>query len=97
MFSANTNYKLALLIVAAFAIAGCGNSLAKNMSSWVGKSESELLMRWGAPDTSIRTDDGKKVLTWKDVWNDRYHVYTCRKSFTIGNDGKVERWRYDGC
>lgn len=97
MWTAITNYKWTVIFIAIILIVGCGSRLAKDMSSWLGKSESELLMRWGAPDTSIRTEDGKKVLTWKDVWSDRYNVYTCRKSFTIGSDGKVERWRYDGC
>lgn len=86
-----------LLVMALLLNAGCV-SLSEVMQSWVGKSESELLSRWGAPDTSAQAGDGKRVLTWKNIWNDGYgNLYTCRKSFTIGTDGKVERWSYAGC
>lgn len=86
-----------LLVATLFLVSGCV-SLSETMRSWVGKSESELLSRWGAPDSSARTDDGKKVLTWKTLWTDSSgNLETCRQSFTIGTDGKVERWAYSGC
>jgi hypothetical protein len=88
---------LALSVVVLLLNTGCV-SLSDVMSSWVGKSESELLSRWGAPDSSAQTGDGKRVLTWKNIWSNGYgNLYTCRKSFTIGSDGKVERWSYASC
>jgi len=72
-------------------------STSEVMQSWVGKNESDLVSRWGAPDSSTQTSDGKRVLTWKTLWNDANNIYTCRKSFTIDSEGKVERWAYNGC
>jgi hypothetical protein len=86
----------ALLLACTLSFSGCV-STSEIMQSWVGRSESDLVSRWGAPDSSTQTDDGKKVLTWKTLWNDDNNIYTCRKSFTIGVAGKVERWAYNGC
>lgn len=67
------------------------------MRSWVGKDESELLSQWGAPDSALQANDGKRILTWKTLSGEGGNLYTCRQSFTIGTDGKVERWSYAGC
>ena len=84
--------------VAIFCLVGTGCvSTSEIMQSWVGTEESELLSKWGAPDSSAQASDVKKILTWKVLWNDGGNIYTCRKSFTISKEGKVEKWAYAGC
>lgn len=77
-------------------LSGCITT-AEIMKPWIGKSNQELLLSWGAPDGIAEIDDGKKVLTWKTIWSDDYGVHTCRKSFIIDVDGKIKRWSYSGC
>jgi hypothetical protein len=86
-----------LLVSAFFSLAGCGATLQKKMQSWVGSDESQLLSAWGAPDTSLETEDGKRIHTWKTMWNYNGSMYTCRQSFTINAERKVEKWAYVGC
>lgn len=90
--------KNVLIIVSILYITGCSASLDTKMQSWVGEEESKLLSTAGAPDTAIDTNDGKKVLTWKNMWTDnRGNIHTCRRSFTISENGKVEKWSYSDC
>ncbi len=89
-------FATAATVVLLFLTTGCV-STADVMKSWVGESESKLVSRWGAPDASVQTGDGKRVVTWKTLWNSSGNLYTCRRSFTIGAEGKVERWSYSGC
>jgi len=67
------------------------------MESWVGKPESELLSSWGLPDSSRKLDDGRVIHTWKTSWGKRNTLRTCRQTFTISTNGKVEQWAYKGC
>lgn len=86
-----------LTLLLAITLIGCGASIQKKMQSWVGADESQLLSSWGAPDTSLDTADGKRIHTWKTLWNYNGNMYTCRQSFTIDTEGKVEKWSYAGC
>lgn len=45
------------------------------MQSWVGEQESDLISRWGAPDSTVELKDGTKVCTWKRIWSDNYGVH----------------------
>lgn len=52
-------------------LASCGPSEAtmreeidSGMKSWVGKSETELVAKWGAPSRSYKTMDGSRELTY---------------------------------
>jgi len=78
---------------------GC-NTTAKVMKSWVGHSESQLVANWGAPDKTVNLPDGSKVYTWKStVMNgltDKSGTHEERKTFTIGSDGIVKSWSYEG-
>ena len=67
------------------------------MESWVGKPESDLLARWGAPDRTAEISNGGKVDTWVTEWNNNYGLQTCRKTFTMDGDGIVVQWAYSGC
>jgi hypothetical protein len=65
------------------------------MKSWVGHEESELVSKWGAPDSIIELQNGNKVYTWKRMWSDQYGVYQGRQSFTIDATGKVIKWSHE--
>lgn len=73
------------------------SKLEKAMDSWVGEPAGKLLASWGAPDTSVKLNDGSTVMTWKRIWfrNDVRHE--CRRSFTIGPDERVKSWTYQDC
>ena len=86
----------ALLVAIAVSAIACVSTTSL-MNSWIGKSESELLSSWGAPDTSRKMDDGRVIHTWKSLWGKRNNVRTCRKTFTISTAGKVEGAAYNGC
>lgn len=90
-------FRFLLLLIVSFHLIGCGATLQKKMQSWVGSDESQLLSSWGAPNSSLEAGDGKKIHTWITLWNYNGNVYTCRQSFTIDTEGKVERWSYSGC
>jgi hypothetical protein len=67
------------------------------MSSWVGKPMGGMLVMWGAPDNTIKLDDGTSVLTWKKEWYWNGYRHECRKSFTVGPDGNIKTWSYNDC
>lgn len=74
-------------------IIGCTTQAAV-MQSWVGQNEAELLERWGAPDSVMTLEDGRKVYTWKRIWNDNNGVHYGRQTFTIDANGKICSWSY---
>ena len=86
--------KLLSTILVLTLLVGC-RSPGKAMASWVGKPEAQLIASWGAPDSSMRLDDGSKVLTWKRIWSNHYHVGEGRQSFVISVNGMVQSWSYD--
>lgn len=94
--------RLSILLIASLLlfITGCKHGpsrLARTMDSWVGDPVESLVASWGAPDSSMQLGDGRSVLTWKqEYWRGQYR-HECRKSFTIGTDGRVERWSYNDC
>lgn len=67
------------------------------MEIWHGEPREKLLAAWGDPDQESQLEDGREVLTWLKVWNDQYSVRTCKRSFTIDENGKVEDWSYYEC
>jgi len=87
---------LALLATMTFST-GCHKGMAKSMDSWVGSTVGQLVEKWGAPDTSIKLDDGSSMLTWKNVWHRNNYRHECRQSFKIGPDGRVTTWSYQDC
>ena len=75
-------------------LTGCTTPSAV-MKSWVGHHESELLAKWGAPDSVMQLEDGKKIYTWKRVWSDQNGVHQGRQTFTIDTDGKITHWAHE--
>ncbi len=87
---------VAVLIAIAVSATSCITT-SNVMRSWVGKSESELLIGWGAPYSSRQLDDGRTIHTWRTYWGKRENIRTCLQTFTISAKGEVEKWSYKGC
>jgi hypothetical protein len=81
------------LALALLLAAGC---VGRRMDAWIGHPEHELLAHWGAPDIRLEHRDGSRVLRWTRDWIDG-DTHTCRKSFTIGRDGRVSAWTVSDC
>ena len=67
------------------------------MGGWVGQPISEAIVTWGSPDSTTQLDDGRTVYTWITLWNADTTVHTCRKSFTAGATGIIERYSFSDC
>ena len=59
--------KHTLLILLLFIAVGCSSSreeITKAMNSWVGKSETQLVESWGAPDKVYKMENGMRTITY---------------------------------
>lgn len=83
-----TKFLFCGLLLTALFFSSCGPSLEerreeieKAMKSWIGKSETELVAKWGPPSNVYKMTDGSKELTyiyrhnynspgyaWQDYW-----------------------------
>lgn len=70
-------------------LAGC-TSTSDIMQTWIGSPESKLVSNWGAPDRSLKTDDGKEILTWNG--RNGYGGIICQKTFVISKAGYIESY-----
>lgn len=94
-----------LLAVFTLVLNSCGPSLEDqrreietSMKSWIGKSETELVAKWGPPSNTYKLPDGSRELTyvyrhtssspgyaWRDYWGN-LHFSRPRR-----NQSKIER------
>ena len=63
------------------------------MQSWVGSPLSELVARWGAPDSTFENRDGSRIITWKE--SDWIHG-ECSKNFEVDAQDVLTRWNTRG-
>ena len=95
----NTKYFSLAVIVLAFILNSCGPSEAerreeieKGMKSWIGKSETELVAKWGPPSNTYKLQDGSRELTykhryvtgspgyaWRDYWGNIHFSHPFRE------------------
>lgn len=80
---------------------GCSGTRQKVMDTWLGGTKSNLIERWGPPNSTFNyIDDNNisyEVFTYKTYWNDYYgYLHECKTSFYI-NKNKIERYNYQGC
>lgn len=87
--------KILFICIFAFLLTSC-TSTKSVMEGWLWHKESELVSAWGAPDASLDTRDGVRVLTWESNWG-QYGQNTCRKSFTVDASGTITRYSFSGC
>ncbi|MDP4218985.1 MAG: hypothetical protein Q8916_00055 [Bacteroidota bacterium] len=103
-------FSVALLALVVFA-SGCGPSLEqrreeidKSMKSWIGKSENELVARWGVPSKTYKTNDGTRELTyiykhtssspgysWVDYWGNVHYSHPVRHQKTTERSFTVDQ------
>ena len=87
--------KILFICIFTFLLTSCASTKSV-MKGWLGRTESELVSAWGAPDTSLDTRDGVRALTWEKRWG-QYGQNTCRKSFTVNASGTIISYSYSGC
>jgi len=50
-------------------LAGCATPIDQehiaHMNSYIGKTDSDLIVAWGTPDKTYKSDSGAKILTWR--------------------------------
>ena len=85
-----------ILLAIALSATSCA-STSREMKSWIGKPETELLTSWGPPYASQELDDGRVVHTWRTIWGKRDNIRTCRQTFTISAKKEIESSSYRGC
>lgn len=73
------------LLAVALALASCA-STTDIMNSWIGKSDADLMAKWGAPDLESGTSSGK-VLTYNS--RNAYGQIVCRQNFVLDDRRRV--------
>src|SRR5689334_2898914 len=91
-------------------LSGCGPSyqerrddIEKSMKFWIGKSETQLVAKWGPPSNVYNLTDGSKELTYRYVnrpYPGYYYYgggsYRTERGFTIDTTGTIIAYRWDG-
>jgi hypothetical protein len=72
-----------------------------SLNSWVGRTESELVTKWGAPSNNYTTEDGLKVLSYSEsgIYMNKYGggTLSCTATFIINaKEKRVIKWTYKG-
>ena len=63
------------------------------IARWEHKSESQVVVAWGMPDSSHTSADGGRVIEYKQVEADEV---VCITRFTIDITGQIVDWWYRG-
>lgn len=56
------------VLMAVFAVAGCvrrEETADDTLEYWIGASDRELVLEWGAPDSVYEFDGERRILTWR--------------------------------
>lgn len=79
-----------LLLGSAVLLSGCVVSMSSRMQSFVGRRDTDVVSKIGAPDKSVVLSDSSRVLTWSTQY--------CDQSLTVSKSGVVEKWSVSrGC
>jgi hypothetical protein len=110
MKTRTTLYFSAAMIAFAFLLSSCGPSLQerrdeieKSMQFWVGKTETQLVAKWGPPSNTYDLADGARELTYYYHHPNYYHSFyyggynwRSERGFTVDSTGKIIAYRWDG-
>lgn len=77
------------------------------LESWIGATDRELVLNWGAPDAIYELADGSRVLTWRSIFAGpaatddqpgatRPIRYECITNIDIGPDGTIRDYAVQG-
>lgn len=100
-----------ILILLMFKLTACATveGYERNLNSWVGASESDLVSHWGPPQEDYKMNDGK-IITYhfnggsyafgQQGLNNSYVInnvnYWCKTHFYINNGDIITNWRWEG-
>jgi hypothetical protein len=95
------------LILCVLLLSSCAttHNFDKNMKTWVGGSEANLVKAWGPPGSVYPLDGGAKVLTWNRAGATFYQrsfsgvsstSTGCKVDMTINASHLVEGYRFEG-
>ena len=101
------NLRFVALTALALASGACATACGyqRILDSWTGVEISRLIENWGPPADTYTMPDGRELYTWyfdggavaMPIGNMAYAVQRyCRTTFTVGQNGMVERWRDEG-
>jgi hypothetical protein len=91
----NVYCRLVFGLLAASLFGGC--VVTGDMDSrWIGRPVSELLAARGEPDSTVTLKDGRQIMMWTSFESPR-QVVPCRRTFTIGANGMVEKVSSSDC
>jgi hypothetical protein len=79
-----------LLAVSAISIS-CADTRTARMNAWQGHPIDDLIQHWGAPSSTAKLKDGRKVYSWVTVYS-LGRAY--RSTFTVSKDGIIESWSH---
>jgi hypothetical protein len=100
--------KLALLFMLSSLLAGCTNDQMNQLTgkrpktyndadaAWVGRTEDDLIARWGVPANTYTLENGAKIVSYEDSWGPFAEVHTCIEKFMI-EKGVVTKWGFTHC
>jgi hypothetical protein len=94
------------LIIAATLIAACATTrrYQEKLEAWVGRSDSELVVKWGAPTSTFTQGNGVQLYEYEKIDHETReksartvagYQPSCRTFFEI-KDGKVIGWKWEG-
>ena len=93
------------VIALGFILSSCGPSyqerhdeIEKSLQFWVGKTETQLVAKWGPPADVYDLNDGSKELTYYFNHYSYYWGYGGRseRGFTVDTAGKIIAYRWKG-
>ncbi|MDQ8034047.1 MAG: hypothetical protein REJ50_18720 [Bordetella sp.] len=100
--------KIALFVVLPALLAGCTSAQMSMLTGkrnktyndvnavWVGRSEEQLISKWGPPKKSYTLQGGAKIVSYEDIWGPMSAYHVCVEKFMIEN-GMVTKWGISDC
>jgi uncharacterized protein YceK len=89
-----------LVLAAAFVlvVSGCAGipneeAFKAKVSSWQGRSVSDLVKEWGQPNSTLHTPGGGMVYTYN---KGEPIASSCKVDFVVSEAQKITAWRYAG-
>lgn len=86
--------KIFLPVIAIFFAIGCvAPNDSATMESWIGNTEDQLILSWGAPTHTRDNGKGGKVLVWEQRLGE-HGSFRHSNQFWVDEDGKIYHWKW---
>ena len=83
-----------LFILISLFLAGCASNNEEYLNGWIGKTEDDLVSRFGIPFSTYKLNNGDKMLEFRFMAPNGINY--CAWTFTTNNEGIVSNWRQTG-